>query len=142
MKEQEALNRQYEALKQEELAARPFRAALMLRRPTVIAFYPAWATKLDTAAFRVFLGRSKAIAAEAGWAFEERYSGSLRVTDIRSQTLYALPLAADSMGFVLAAPARHPQIVYGRNPGSLLGEQLGRSRHWLPGAAPHTSAEL
>ncbi len=59
MKEQDALNRQYEALKQEELAARPFRAALMLRRPTVIAFYPAWATKLDTAALRVFLGRSK-----------------------------------------------------------------------------------
>jgi hypothetical protein len=142
MKEQEALTRQYDALKQEALAARPFRATVMLQRPTVIAFYPAWAPKLDSAGLRAFLVRSKAVSAGAGWAFEARYSGSLRVSDVRSQTLYTLPLNADSMGFVLAAPVRHPKVRYGRNSTSSLDDQLRRLRAWLPGAASHSTTEL
>jgi hypothetical protein len=115
---------------------------LLCQRPTLIAFYPAWAIARDSPALQAFLDRAKRAAGEAGWAFEERYAGSLRIAEPGSQARYTLPVLPDSMGFVLAAPVRWPQLLDDKHAGRGLEAKLEALRAWLPGAAGDSHVRL
>jgi hypothetical protein len=62
-------------------------------------------------ALRTLLTQYDSVALAEGRRFEVYYSGTLRVFDVRSRALYALPLAPDSTGARLASdpPCRRLQ---------------------------------
>jgi hypothetical protein len=118
----------------EALLARRYRAELVLERPTVVAFYPAWRLSSDSVALLQRLRQYAAIAQHRGWQFEERYSGSLRLSS-RSHALYAVPVSPDSLGLLLAAPDHPPVVWYGEIPQEELDERLRSLSGWFPGRA-------
>lgn len=142
MRDQARLTEQYEALKQESARLAPFRAPVVVRRPTVVAFYPAWMARLDSIRLSSFLTASRLRASQAGWAFEYRHTGSIRLWEPHAQAKYALPVPWDSLGFVLAAPMRLPQVIYDDSSVSFLPARLQSLRGWLPGAGEQISEDL
>jgi hypothetical protein len=142
MRDHARLTEQYEALKQESARLAPFRAPVVVRRPTVVAFYPVWMARLDSIRLRTFLTASRLRAAQAGWAFEDRHTGSIGLWEPHAQAKYALPVPWDSLGFVLAAPAQLPQVLYDDSSVSLLPARLHSLRGWLPGAGGQIAEDL
>ena len=142
LREQELLTKRFEALKQERTRLAPFQAPVTVRRPTVVAFYPAWLSKLDSTRLRRFLAASRASAAQAGWAIEERHAGSIGLWEPQTQARYTLPVPPDSLGYVVAAPVRLPQVIYGDSSVSLLPARLQSLRSWLPGSSGQAAEGL
>jgi hypothetical protein len=123
------------------LRSRPFRAELVVERPTLVAFFPPAEMVSDSVALKQRFSMYQEVAQSFGWQFERRYSEELRITDRRSNALYSAPLPRDSTGVILLAPSARPQVWFGKLSRSRLhaGLRAFLSMHRSKGGATPTS---
>jgi hypothetical protein len=125
------------------VASQRARRAVLLRTPTVVAFYPGVADtagfSVDTlvlpavAPFRRRLERYRVACVKAGYSFEVRDSRGVNVVDPRAFALHAASsqVAADSVGLLVGIPGEPLRVWYGLQLEATLPARL---KALLPGA--------
>lgn len=133
---QDSLTREHEARRQAFLRTEALRVE-------VVAFYPPTGPMdLDTLIQQSLVQPAKAVAAEAGWGFEQRGSGEIRVRDPDWQAQYAVRVPADSFGLCLTAPGHLPATFYGMSALDSLKARIQTRSGWPAGRTTRGGAPL
>ena len=125
----EAFKRHIDSLNRIALDVRLHSRTVDPEGPALIAFYPSPGTEtarvnaeLTSAVdnFRARLPRARALAADLGWEYWERYGSTVSLADRRGQVGTNVGLGAGGFGFILFAPGYPPRVVPGTEADSTL----------------------